>query len=156
MQLSGDKEPHRNHHYPAKLYHELSLFNLAGLWNYSWIRPLKQFTMPLAQRRRFHTNSKKNKKVGHSRSSLKVMLNNCPKQLPETASDFLTGTTLTSPVPLHANPPPAGIEYEESGDRWRPGDKPKVRSTYIPACPSIDNRRQGASTNAPSKRTKPA
>ncbi|KAF8545169.1 hypothetical protein BDD12DRAFT_871855 [Trichophaea hybrida] len=52
--------------------------------------------MPPAQRRRFHTNSKKYKK------------------LPETANDFLS----------------AGIEYEESGDRWRPGDKPKAGRFY--------------------------
>ncbi|TGZ82377.1 hypothetical protein EX30DRAFT_394698 [Ascodesmis nigricans] len=54
--------------------------------------------MPRPQRR-FHTNSKKHKKV------------------PETADDFLA----------------AGIEYEESGDRWRPGDKLKAGRFYVRA-----------------------
>ena len=67
---------------------------------------------PTRERRRFHTNSKKNKKVRAAPRGPARLLTQ--PQLPETADDFLS----------------AGIEYEESGDRWRPGDKPKAGRFY--------------------------
>jgi len=42
------------------------------------------------------------------------------KKVPETADDFLD----------------AGVEYEESGDRWRPGDKAKAGRFYVRAIDS--------------------
>jgi len=61
-------------------------------------------------------------------------------QAPETADEFLAGT-VGSNHPLHLSDKlPAGVDFEEAGEKWRAGDAAKSTRFFVRA---IDEYERG-------------